>query len=64
MRQIRRVIAHRLDVEEYGAGDMAVAVFGLRVAFLYDDSLGTEPGVDTYVGMIDTDTDTIVSALR
>ena len=34
------------------------------MAFLYDDSLGSEPAVSTYVGMIDADTDTIVSALR
>ena len=43
---------------------LAQSAGGLKVAFLYDDSLGTESGVDTYVGMIDTDTDTIVSALK
>ncbi len=36
----------------------------LKVAFLYDDSLGADPATSTYVGMIDTDTDTIVAALR
>jgi ABC-type Zn uptake system ZnuABC Zn-binding protein ZnuA len=43
---------------------LADSAGGLKVAFLYDDSLGTESGADTYVGMIDTDTDAIVSALR
>jgi ABC-type Zn uptake system ZnuABC Zn-binding protein ZnuA len=43
---------------------LADSAGGLKVAFLYDDSLGTERGADTYVGMIDTDTDAIVSALR
>src|SRR5664279_2384319 len=31
---------------------------------LYDDSIGTDPKVASYVGMIDYDTDTIVNALR
>jgi len=31
---------------------------------LYDDSVGTEPNVSTYIGMIDYDTDTIVAALQ
>ncbi|GAC1535164.1 MAG: metal ABC transporter substrate-binding protein [Candidatus Velthaea sp.] len=31
---------------------------------LYDDSVGTDPNVSTYVGMIDYDTDTIVAALK
>ena len=35
-----------------------------RIAYTYDDSLGTQPNVATYIGMIDTDTDTIVEALR
>jgi ABC-type Zn uptake system ZnuABC Zn-binding protein ZnuA len=43
---------------------LAAAAGGLKVAFLYDDSLGTGPPVNTYIGMIDTDTDTIASALR
>ena len=43
---------------------LAQSAGGLEVAFLYDDSLGTQPGTDTYVGLIDTDTDTIVSALK
>ena len=46
------------------ARTLAASAGGLKVAFLYDDSLGTGAGVDTYVGMIDNDTDTIVSALR
>jgi zinc/manganese transport system substrate-binding protein/manganese/iron transport system substrate-binding protein len=43
---------------------LAASAGGLKVAFLYDDSLGTGPPVNTYIGMIDTDTDTIASALR
>jgi ABC-type Zn uptake system ZnuABC Zn-binding protein ZnuA len=43
---------------------LAASAGGLRVAFLYDDSLGTALSVQTYIGMIDTDTDTIVSALK
>lgn len=43
---------------------LAASAGGLRVAFLYDDSLGTALAVQTYIGMIDTDTDTIVSALK
>jgi len=46
------------------ARTLAASAGGLTVAFLYDDSLGTEAGVSTYTGMIDTDTDTIVSALK
>ncbi|HZO95518.1 MAG TPA: metal ABC transporter substrate-binding protein [Candidatus Baltobacteraceae bacterium] len=46
------------------ARTLAASAGGLTVAFLYDDSLGTDPSVSTYVGMIDTDTDTIVRALR
>jgi ABC-type Zn uptake system ZnuABC Zn-binding protein ZnuA len=46
------------------ARSLAQSAGGLKVAFLYDDSLGSEPAVSTYVGMIDVDTDTIVSALR
>jgi ABC-type Zn uptake system ZnuABC Zn-binding protein ZnuA len=46
------------------ARTVAESAGGLKVAFLYDDSLGTGPGVDNYIGMIDTDTDTIVSTLR
>jgi ABC-type Zn uptake system ZnuABC Zn-binding protein ZnuA len=43
---------------------LAESAGGLKVAFLYDDSLGAERGVDTYTGMIDTDTDAIVAALK
>ena len=46
------------------ARTVAQSAGGLKVAFLYDDSLGSEPAVSTYVGMIDADTDTIVAALR
>jgi len=31
---------------------------------LYDDSVGTDPKVNNYIGMIDYDTDTIVNALK
>jgi zinc/manganese transport system substrate-binding protein len=38
---------------------------GIKViSSLYDDSVGTDPKVSTYVGMLDYDTDTIVSALK
>jgi len=43
---------------------LAASAGGLKVAFLYDDSLGTDAAVNTYIGMIDTDTDTIVQSLR
>jgi len=46
------------------ARTLAASAGGLTVAFLYDDSLGTDAAVSTYVGMIDVDTDTIVSALK
>lgn len=46
------------------ARTLAASAGGLKVAFLYDDSLGSAPGVSNYVGLIDTDTDTIVSALK
>jgi zinc/manganese transport system substrate-binding protein len=35
-----------------------------HVAVLYDDSVGTSPQTRDYVSMLDTDTDTIVAALR
>jgi len=34
------------------------------VSDLYDDSIGTDPKVATYIGMIDYDTDTLVRALK
>ncbi len=34
------------------------------VQSLYDDSVGTDPKVDNYIGMIDYDTDTIANALK
>lgn len=38
---------------------------GIRtVSYLYDDSVGTDPKVADYIGMIDFDTDAIVAALR
>jgi ABC-type Zn uptake system ZnuABC Zn-binding protein ZnuA len=38
---------------------------GIRtVSYLYDDSVGTDPKVADYIGMLDFDTDAIVSALR
>jgi ABC-type Zn uptake system ZnuABC Zn-binding protein ZnuA len=38
---------------------------GIRtVENLYDDSVGTDPKVADYIGMIDYDTDTIVNALK
>ena len=43
---------------------LAASAGGLKVAYLYDDSLGSAPSVGTYVGMIDSDTDTIAGALR
>jgi ABC-type Zn uptake system ZnuABC Zn-binding protein ZnuA len=46
------------------ARTLAASAGGLTVAFLYDDSLGTDAAVSTYTGMIDADTDTIVSALK
>jgi ABC-type Zn uptake system ZnuABC Zn-binding protein ZnuA len=46
------------------AETIAKSAGGLKVAYLYDDSLGTTSNVSTYVGMIDTDTETIVDALR
>jgi len=46
------------------ARTVAASAGGLTVAFLYDDSLGTAPGVDNYIGMLDTDTDAIVLALK
>jgi ABC-type Zn uptake system ZnuABC Zn-binding protein ZnuA len=46
------------------ARTLAASAGGLTVAFLYDDSLGTDAAVSTYVGMIDADTDTIVSTLK
>ncbi|MBV9439245.1 MAG: zinc ABC transporter substrate-binding protein [Candidatus Eremiobacteraeota bacterium] len=46
------------------ARTLAQSAGGLKVSFLYDDSLGTAADVGTYVGMIDADTDTIVDALR
>jgi ABC-type Zn uptake system ZnuABC Zn-binding protein ZnuA len=38
---------------------------GIRtIDSLYDDSVGADPKVDNYIGMIDYDTDTIVNALK
>ncbi|MDB5093256.1 MAG: periplasmic solute binding protein [Candidatus Eremiobacteraeota bacterium] len=46
------------------ARTLAASAGNLTVAFLYDDSLGSAPGVNTYIGMIDTDTDAIELALK
>jgi zinc/manganese transport system substrate-binding protein len=46
------------------ARTLAASAGNLTVAFLYDDSLGSAPGANTYIGMIDTDTDAIVLALK
>ncbi|MDQ6926614.1 MAG: metal ABC transporter substrate-binding protein [Candidatus Eremiobacteraeota bacterium] len=46
------------------ARTLAASAGGLTVAFLYDDSLGTDAAVSTYTGIIDADTDAIVSALK
>jgi ABC-type Zn uptake system ZnuABC Zn-binding protein ZnuA len=46
------------------ARTLAASAGNLTVAFLYDDSLGSAAGVNTYIGMIDTDTDAIVLALK
>jgi ABC-type Zn uptake system ZnuABC Zn-binding protein ZnuA len=53
-----------LEYSDKLARALAESAGGLRVAFLYDDSLGTGSDADTYIGMLDTDTDTIVGALR
>lgn len=38
---------------------------GIRtVSYLYDDSVGTDPKVADYIGMLDFDTDAIVAALK
>ena len=38
---------------------------GIRqLAYVDDDSVGTDPSVADYIGMIDYDTDTIVAALK
>ncbi|HTW86299.1 MAG TPA: metal ABC transporter substrate-binding protein [Candidatus Sulfotelmatobacter sp.] len=46
------------------ARTLAASLGGVKIAFLYDDSLGAEPAVQTYIGMLDVDTDTIVQSLR
>lgn len=60
---VRAVFAEH-EYSDKLARALADSAGGLKVAFLYDDSLGTGSGADTYVGMIDTDTDAIVAALR
>jgi zinc/manganese transport system substrate-binding protein/manganese/iron transport system substrate-binding protein len=60
---VRAVFAEH-EYSENLALSVASSAGGLRVAFLYDDSLGVSPLVQTYIGMIDTDTDTIVAALK
>lgn len=46
------------------ARTVAQSAGGLKVAFLYDDSLSANGAAKTYVALIDTDTDTIVNALK
>jgi ABC-type Zn uptake system ZnuABC Zn-binding protein ZnuA len=46
------------------AESLAQSLGGVKIAFLYDDSLGAAPDVQTYIGMLDVDTDTIVQSLR
>jgi len=60
---VRAVFAEH-EYSDKLARSLAQSAGGLKVAFLYDDSLGTDAATGTYVAMIDTDTDTIVSALR
>jgi ABC-type Zn uptake system ZnuABC Zn-binding protein ZnuA len=60
---VRAVFAEH-EYSDKLARTLAQSAGGLKVAFLYDDSLGTGAGTDTYVAMIDTDTDAIVSALK
>ncbi len=60
---VRAVFAEH-EYNDKLARTVAQSAGGLKVAFLYDDSLGASPAVSTYTGMIDTDTDAIVSALR
>ncbi|MBV8645478.1 MAG: zinc ABC transporter substrate-binding protein [Candidatus Eremiobacteraeota bacterium] len=62
-RHVRAVFAEH-EYNDKLARTLAASAGGLKVAFLYDDSLGVDPAVGTYVGMIDTDTATIVRALR
>ena len=59
---VRAVFAEH-EYSDKLARTLASSAGGLKVAFLFDDSLGTG-AAGTYVGMIDTDTDTIVNALR
>jgi ABC-type Zn uptake system ZnuABC Zn-binding protein ZnuA len=60
---VRAVFAEH-EYNDKLARTIAASAGGLTVAFLYDDSLGVDPRVSTYVGMMDLDTDTIVSALK
>jgi ABC-type Zn uptake system ZnuABC Zn-binding protein ZnuA len=60
---VRAVFAEH-EYSDKLARTIAASAGGLKVAFLYDDSLAPGDGVDSYVGLIDTDTDAIVSALK
>ncbi|HEX3465029.1 MAG TPA: metal ABC transporter substrate-binding protein [Candidatus Elarobacter sp.] len=60
---VRAVFAEH-EYSDKLAHTVASSAGGLKVAFLYDDSLAPGEGVASYVGMIDVDTDTIVSALK
>ena len=46
------------------ARSLAASLGNVKIAFLYDDSLGAAPDVQTYIGMLDVDTDTIAATLR
>jgi hypothetical protein len=35
MRQLRRIVADRVDIEEHRAGDVACAILGVNVALLH-----------------------------
>lgn len=60
---VRAVFAEH-EYSDTLAKSLASSAGNLKVAFLYDDSLGIALGVQDYIGMIDTDTDTIVDALK
>lgn len=60
---VRAVFAEH-EYNDRLARTLAESAGDLKVAFLYDDSLGADPAVSTYIGMIDSDTDTIVHALK
>jgi ABC-type Zn uptake system ZnuABC Zn-binding protein ZnuA len=68
VRQARRYHVRAVFAEHEFSPKLAHALAdeaGIRtVSYLYDDSVGTDPKVADYIGMIDFDTDAIVDALR